>query len=297
MAIASGSFAELLWPGIHGLWGADYNDWPVLWSQIFNKEKTKLAFDKDQGVTGLGLAGIKEQGRGVAYSDPFQGYQKEYVQVTYAIGTSVTKEMVFHEQYNYINKLPKMIARSMRETEETIHFNQLNNGFSSSFTGADGLSLFNAAHLLVNNSTYRNQPSTASDLTQASVEQAFIDIMDWTDDQGLRKMFKPLILVAPTAERFNAERILETKYAVWSADNDINPIQGKLKLVVSPYLTDTDAWFITTDCPDGLKALYAWEGDLERDNDFNSKNLLMTGSIRFASGWTDPHGAYGSAGA
>ena len=297
MTWATGSAPELLWPGLHAIWGDNYKDWEPLWEKIWQKETTKLAFDKEQGLTGLGLAGIKGQGAPITYQDPFQGFQKEYVQLTYAMGTSVTAEMVFHEQYNYINKLPRMLARSMRQTEETVHWNHINNATSASFTGADGVALSSASHVLVNGATYANQPTTASDLTQAALEQAFIDISNYVDDQGLRINLKPVWLVVSTSDRFNAERILETKYAVGSADNDINPIEGKLKLLVVPWITDTDQWTLVTDVDNGFKSLWAWESKMDRDNDFNTKNLMMTCDMRFSSGWTDPHCAYISAGA
>src|SRR5690349_17885274 len=131
MTVATGNFAELLWPGIAEIWGNSYKDWPALYSQVFDSMQSDKAFEKAQGVTGLPLAGIKDQGSPITFVDPYQGFQKEYVNATYAIGGSVTREMYEDDQYNYINSLPEMLARSMRQTEETVSWNVLNNGFSA----------------------------------------------------------------------------------------------------------------------------------------------------------------------
>ena len=138
MTTASGNFAELLWPGIEDIWGKDYNDYEALYTKMFEVKSSDKRFEKEQGVTGLGLAGIKDEGAAVNYDDPFQGFQKEYVNATYSLGTIVTREMYEDEMYSYINSIPKMLSKSLRQTEETIAHNHLNNGFNSSFTGADG---------------------------------------------------------------------------------------------------------------------------------------------------------------
>src|SRR3990172_1834012 len=141
MTSATGNFAELLWPGIAEIWGNSYKDWKPLYSQIFEMKKATKAFEKEQGVTGLPLASVKEQGNAIAYADPYQGFQKEYVIATYSIGSIVTREMYEDDQYNYINKIPVMLSRSLRQTEETIAFNHLNRAFNTAFTGADASAL------------------------------------------------------------------------------------------------------------------------------------------------------------
>lgn len=297
MTVASGNFAELLWPGINKIWGNTYNDWEPLYSKVFKQKNSDKAFEKEQGVTGLPLAAVKNQGSPINYIDPYQGFQKEYVNVTYAIGGSVTREMYEDDQYNYINKLPSMLARSMRQTEETIHWNVLNNAFSTELA-ADGLSVCNASHVNVGDgATQSNQPDTASDLTMAALEQACTDIMDWLDDQSLKIMVKPRTLVVPTALWHVAEKILGTDKAVGSADNDINVVRGKVNIVVSPYLTDTDAWFIVTDAEDGLTTYLRRSAEINRDNDFDTQNLKFTSTKRWSQGVTDWRGIYGTAGA
>ena len=297
MTIATGNFPELLWPGIADIWGNTYSDYKPLFTQVFDIKRSDKRFEKEQGVTGLGLASVKNEGSSIAYSDPYQGFQKEYVNATYAAGTTVTREMVEDEQYNYINQLPAMLARSLRQTEETVGFNHLNRGFNTTYTGADGVTLFNASHPLVGGGTFSNQLGTNSDLTQTSLETAIQNLMDFVDDQSLKIRIMPKTLVVPTALNFTAFKLMNTDRAVGSADNDKNPLQGMLKVVVSPYLTDTDAWFIITDCPNGLTWFKRRAAEIKRDNEFDTQNLKMATTARWSSGWTDPRGAYGTPGA
>lgn len=298
MTVASGNFAELLWPGIADLWGHTYKDYSPLWSKVYTEKKSTKRFEKEQGVTGLPLAGVKDEGSPVGYVDPFQGYQKEYVMVTYGLGSSVTREMFEDDQYNYINDIPKMLARSMRQTEETVSWNVLNRAFNSSYTGADGVSLGNASHPLVGGGTYSNTLATAADLTETSLEQAITDLRNYVDDQSLKIMVMPKMLVVPPALEWTARKILETTAKVGSADNDKNVVRGSITgLVVSPYLTDTDAWFITTDVPKGLTFWNRRAAAIDRDNEFDTQNLKFLTTRRFAVGWTDARGIYAVPGA
>lgn len=297
MTTQTGNFAELLWPGIAQLWGESYGDWQPMWEKFFTTKTSDRAFEKEQGVTGLGLAGIKNQGSPTSFDDPLQGFQKEYVNVTYGLGAVVTREMFEDDQYNYINGIPKMLARSLRQTEETIAHNHLNNGFSSSFTGADGVSLFNASHPRIGGGTYRNQLSTMADLTQTSLEQALIDLKNYTDDRGLKIMVQPKMLVIPVDNEWNAMRVLKTDKTPGSSDNDINTMRGIMPYVATPYITDTDSWFIVTDVPNGMTFYRRRSAQIERDNEFSTQNLQFLVTERFSSGWTDPRGIYGSQGA
>ena len=298
MAVGSGNFAELLWPGIADLMGQEYSEWESLYTKVFDVRDSTKAFEKIQGVTGLGLAAIKRQGAAIVYTDPLQGFQEEFVPVTYARGSVVTKEMWEDDQYDYINTIPKMLSRSMRHTEESVAWDHLNNGFSASFTGADGLSLFNASHLNVGGSTYSNQLGTAADLTQTSLEQAVTDIMAHTDDLGLQIMVKPVCLIVPNELNFTARRLLETDFIVGSADNDKNGLKGLFKdLVISPWLTDADAWFIKTDVPLGMMFFWRRRMETDRDNEFDTQNLKFSVTGRFSSGWADPRQMFGTAGA
>jgi hypothetical protein len=296
MAISTSNFPELLWPGIKSIFGISYKDWPSLYSQVYNIESSTLAFEKVQGVTGFGLAGKKTPGANIPYTQPAQGFQKEYVNETYGIGAIVTREMYEDDQYRYINQLPRLLARSMRQTEETVAWNVVNRAFNTNYTGADGLCLCNSAHKLVLGGTYSNVLATASDLTQTALETAIMQVSDMVDDQGLKIMAHPVKLVIPTGLVMTAKKILNSTQVTGSADNDINPIKGSLQLVVSPYLTDTDAWFLTTDVPNGLTWFWRRRTETTRDGDHDTQVLKFATSARYVCGWTDPRAILGTPG-
>ena len=297
MTTTTGNFADLLWPGLASLWGDEYGRWETLWTKVFQVKESNKAYEKEQGVTRLGLAGIKNQGAPVTFTDPMQGFSKEYVNVTYGLGAVVTREMSEDDQYNYINSIPSMLSDSMKETLETVNWNHINNGYTAGFTGADGVILFSASHNLAGGGTYSNILATASDLTQTAIEQALIDISNYVDDQGLRMNLKAQTLIVPTALQFTARKIMETAQVVDSADNTKNVIAGMLDIVVSPYLTDSDQWQIKTSVKNGLTHYWRRQPAMERDNEFATQNLQMLTTMRFSSGWTDAHTVYGSPGA
>ena len=297
MTTTTGNFADLLWPGLADLWGHEYERWAPIWSQLFTIKESNKAYEKELGVTRLGLAAIKEQGAPSLFTDPMQGFPKEYVNATYALGAVVTREMSEDDQYNYINSIPGMLSDSMSQTLETVNTNHFNNGYTAGFTGADGVILFSGSHNLAGGGTYSNILATASDLTQTALEQAFIDISNYVDDMGLRMNLKPMKLLVPTALQFTARKIMETEKIVDSADNTKNVIAGSLSVVVSPYLTDSDQWQIITNAKNGMTHYWRRQPQAERDNEFSTQNLQMLTTMRFASGWTDPHGVYGSPGA
>ena len=296
MTVGAGNLPELLWPGISTIWADTYRRYPPLWNRYMILRRSTKAFEKEQGITGFGLAGVKDTNDSVPYVDMLQGYQKEYVNITYGLGTSLTRDLIDDEQYNVINNVPRMLAESMRQTEETISASVFNLGFSTQLT-ADGQAFFSSAHPNVRGGTQRNIPAVASDLTQASLEQAYIDIMDYLDDSGLKINLMPEKLLVAPSNRFVAEKILGTKFAVGSADNDINPMAGQLDLIVNPYFTDPDAWFILTNSKAGATFYRRRNAEISRDNVFDTEALKMKTIARFAVGATDWRHAYASAGA
>lgn len=296
MTVATGNFPELLWPGIKSLFGDTYKEYPTVYTQCFIVTSSSLAFEKVQGVTRLGLAGVKEQGNTATFVDPTQGHQKEYVHINYGLGSSITREMNSDDQYGYIRGIPQWLARSMRQTEETVHSNVFNNSFTSQLA-ADGLSVFNSAHLNVaTNTSQFNTPAVASDLTQTSLEQAYIDIADWTDDQDIKMQVKVQKLLVPNETRFVMQKILMTSGEVGSADNTINPMYEVVKGVVWEYLTDPDAWFLLTDV-EGFRSFTRWGTQLDRDNEFETQNLRFLSTRRWSEGVDDWRAGYGSPGA
>ena len=304
MTSATGNFAELLWPGIHDLWGEAYNQYEPLYSKIFQDKQSTMRFEKEQGLTGLPLAGVKDESSSIGYVDPKQGFQKEYQNVTYALGSIVTREMYEDDQYDYINQIPGMLSNSMWQTKETEAFNHLNRAFNSTYTGADAIQLCSGggsggtAHPLVRGGTFRNELATSADLTQTSLETATQDLMDFVDDDNKKIRVMPKCLVVPTAMNHTALKLIESDLVVGSADNDPNTTKGLFQdLVVSPYLTDADAWFIVTDVPNGLVWYTRRADELVRDNEFDTQNLKFATTGRWSSGWTNPRGVFGSPGA
>jgi len=298
MTVATGNFAELLWPGIRELFGDTYQSFPSVFSRVFDVKSSEKAFEKIQGVTTLGLAGVKDQGDTAAYADPIQGFQKEFAHVVYALGSSVTREMWTDDQYDYIRGIPQMLAESMKETEETVHAAVFNNGFSTE-TVADGLSFFNSAHInAATGTTQSNQPAVAADMTQTSLEQAFIDIAGWTDDQDKKKQFMAEKVLFPRQLRFTAQKILKTAGEVGTDANTINPMRGALDPIEWVYLTDPDAWFVLTgSMRGGLCSFERWGVSLDRDNEFDTFSLKFLSSKRWSQGVSDWRCGYGSAGA
>ena len=298
MTIATGNFPEELWPGIHDHWGIFYKQWEPLYTKVFEVKTSDKAFEKEQQITSFPIAMVKDQGSPVSYVDAKQGVQKEYVPITYGLGTSFTWEMNQDDQYGHLKRIPKTLSWSMREAEETTAFDHFNRVTTAAYTGADGLTLLNASHTLVGGGTYRNQLSTASDLSNSSLETALMDLSDWTDDQQKKIRVKAKTLLISTALQATAFKILNTMQVTGSNDNDKSWVatQG-LKLVVSPYLTDPDAWFLITDVDNGMVFYWRHKPEVSRDNEFDTKNLKVATIARFMSGWTDPHGVFGTIGA
>lgn len=294
---STGRFPELLWEGIFNIWGQSYKSYPKIYSKYFRMEKSNKAFEKEQGLTRFPKAALKEEGGEVAFSTMFQGLQKEYRHYTYGIGAVVTQEMVEDDQYNVISGIPKMLAESMVQLEETLAANQFNFGFSSN-VGADGSALFVSNHPLIGGGTAGNIPAITADLTQTSLEQATTDIMSYVDDQGLQINVNVKALIVPPALHHTAHKLLETQFVVGNADNDKNILATmNIMPVTNPFLTDTDAWFLTTDISNGLSFFTRREAKLDRDSDFETDNLKLKTTKRFSIGFTDWRGSYGSAGA
>jgi hypothetical protein len=305
MVMSTGAFSEDLWPGIMGWFGDSYEDYEPLWEKIVDKHDSDKQFEKFQGITNYGLAGVKDQGAGIPYRDKFQGFPREIVNIFYGIGSTITYEMMRFDMYDKFKSIPQQLAQSVRRTEETVVFNLLNNGFSTATSPtltADGKSLLNSAHLLVaaNNVTQKNTPSTASDLSQSSLEQMYIDIGRFVDDQNLPIVVRAQKLIVPIESQHLARKIMQTEYEVDSGNNTINPVataRMPLDLVISPWLTDTDAWFTKTSEADGLVFTDVDQVMLDRDNEFDTKNLKFSAMRGFGVGAVNYLGYYGSPGA
>ena len=296
--ITSGSFAKALWPGVNAWYGKSYNDYATEWDKLFDKNTSSKAYEEDVGLSSLGLAAVKAEGAAIQYDSERQGFTTRYNHVVYALGFIITREAFEDDQYDVVGKKKaNALARSMRQTKEIVAANVYNRATTSGYTGGDGIVLLSASHVNVAGGTYSNIQS--ADLSEASLEQAFIDIEGFTDDRGLIIAAKPKSLIIPRQLRFEANRILKSDGRVGTDNNDTNALKDSglfTNIVVNHYLTDTDAWFIRTDVPDGMKYFERRGDAFEMDNDFDTENAKFKATGRYSFGWSDPRGLYGSMG-
>lgn len=308
MAINTGNFAKLLYPGLNTIYGHKYNEYAKECDQIFEGRSSRRAYEEDQGVTGFGLASVKTEGNAITYDSEQQGFLTRYNHIVYGLGFIITEEMIEDDQYDVVGqRRTEGLAYSMRQTEETVGANVLNRAFNTSYVGGDSATLIASAggggstsHANVSGGTWTNGVATAADLSEATLEQAVIDIADYKDDRGKKIQVMPKQLIIPKDLQFEAERILESRLRVGSADNDVNALytMGSIpKVVVNHYLTDADAWFIQTDMPNGLIKYNRKGMAFNMDNDFDTSNAKFKATARYSFGWTDPRCIYGSPGA
>jgi hypothetical protein len=300
--ITTSHFGKALWPGINAWYGKAYEDYPVEYTDLFDTFQSSKAFEEDVMVSSFGLAPVKEEGAAIQYDSEQQGFISRYSHVTYALGFIITREMFDDDQYDIVGqRRAQALARSMRQTKETVAANVYNRAFNSSYTGGDGKELCADDHPNVAGGTWANELTTPADLSEASLEQAIIDMMAWTDDRGLLIAAMPEKLIIPPELVFEAERILESPLRVGTADNDANALKnlGKFRggVTVNHYLTDADAWFIRTNVSNGMKHFERKADSFAEDNDFDTDNAKFKASARYSFGWSDPRGIFGSPGA
>ena len=277
--ITSSSFAKLLWPGLNAIYGKSYNDYPVEWDKLFEKNTSDKAYEEDVGLSSFGLASVKNEGAPITYDTERQGFTSRYNHVVYALGFMITREIYEDDQYAKVGaQKAKALARSMRQTKEIVAANVYNNATSGSFLGGDGKALLATDHPNVAGGTFSNRIAVDSDLSEAALEQSVIDIAGFRDDRGLLIAAKPQKLVIPYTLQFEASRIFST-------------------VITNHYLTDPDAWFILTNVGDGLKYFERRGDQFEMDNDFDTENAKFKATARYSFGWSDPRAIYGSPGA
>jgi hypothetical protein len=301
MTINRGAFGKSLWPGIKTWYGETYAEYPEIHTSLFEKETSDKAFEEEVGYSGFGVAAQINEGESVVYDEAMQGFVTRYNMLKYGLGFIITSEMIDDDQYMIVaKKRAKALAYSMRQTKEIIGHNVYNLAFTGGPTYGDGVSMINSAHPLKSGGTSSNVLSTPADLSEAALEQAVIDLMLFTNDRGLRIQTRPKKLVIPVQLVFDAQRILKSPLRSDSADNDINALKhlGYFEnIIVSPYLTSSKAWYVLTDCPDGLKYFERKADDFKDDSDFDSDNLKYKATARYAFGVTDWRAIYGSPGA
>lgn len=300
--ITSSSFAKALWPGVNSWYGKAYDEYPVEWTKLFDKYTSKKQWEEDVGISSFGLAVVKPEGSTVSYDSEKQGFTTRYTHVVYALGFIITREIFDDDQYDVVGqKKAKALAFSIRQTKEVVAANVYNRAFTSGFNGGDGVTLLSASHPNIAGGTWSNQLSTAADISEAALEQAVIDIANFTNDRGLRIAVIPESIHIPVNVEFDLARILKNTSRPDTANRDINALvnMGKFPkgMFVNHYFTDTDAWFIRTNVSDGMKYFERRADEFTVDNDFDTENAKFKATSRYSFGWTDPRALYGSAGA
>lgn len=297
--INTSAFGKALWPGVNAWYGKAYSEYPEEYKMLFDTYKTTKAFEEDVGIVSFGLAKVKSEGGAVEYEGERQGFITRYTPVEYALGFIITEIMIEDDQYKVVGeRRAKGLAFSMRQTKETVAANVYNRAFTAGYTGGDGVVMVSASHPNVSGGTWSNLQS--ADISELALEQAYIDIAKFTNDKGLKIAVQPQSLIIPVDLRFEAERILKSTHRNGTADNDINALNSMGMFsngpVVNHYLTDTDAWFVRTNCPDGMKHFERRPDYFKMDEDFDTSNVKYKAAGRYAFGWTDPRAIYGSAG-
>ena len=300
MPITSGSFAKALWPGVNSWYGQAYNEHGVECTDLFDTSKSRKAFEEDMGTSMFGLAAVKPEGASITYDSAQQGYLTRYTHVTYGLGFIITREMVDDDLYDVIGKKRAQgLAFSMRQTKELVAANVYNGAFGTT-TVADGKFLLDTDHPNVAGGLWDNI-TTAATLSEAALEDLSILIMGAKNDRGLNIALMGESLIIPPDLVFEADRILNSPLRVGTADNDLNALKNMGKfpggVKVNHYLTDTNAYFIRTNCPDGMKHFQRRADDFTMDNDFDTDNAKYKATGRYSFGCTDPRGLYGNAGA
>ena len=302
MAISRQQLAKELEPGLNALFGLEYKNYENQHTEIFDIENSDRAFEEEVMLSGFANAAVKAEGAAVTFDNANETFTSRYTHETVALAFAITEEAVEDNLYDSIaRRYTKALARSMANTKQIKAANVLNNGFSSSFPGGDGKELFATDHPTVSAGDLKNELSTSADLSETSLEQAMIDIAAFKDERGLKIAARGLKLIIPSELQFTAERILKSPARVGTADNDLNALASKGMLpqgyVVNNFLTDTDAFFIKTDVPNGLKMFNRAAIKTAMEGDFDTGNMRYKARERYSFGFSDWRGMFGSPGA
>jgi hypothetical protein len=301
MAISRSQLVKELEPGLNALFGLEYKRYENEHEEIFDKETSERAFEEEVMLSGFGNAAIKAEGSGVSYDQANETFTARYTHNTIALAFAITEEAIEDNLYDRLaSRYTKALARSMANTKQVTGANVLNNGFSTSYLGGDGSPLFSTTHATIAG-TFQNTLTTAADLNETSLEQSLIDIANFTDERGLKVAAQGIKLIVPVQLQFTAERLMKSAGRVGTADNDINAIKNMGMVsggyTVNHFLTDTDAFFIKTDAPNGMKYFERSPIRTSMEGDFDTGNVRYKARERYSFGWSDPRGVYGSPGA
>ena len=299
--ISTGNIAKLLWPGLNARWGASYNEHPAEWQDLVDVSSSDMSYEEDQEMTGFGLAPIKPQGQSTQYDTAGQGITTRYTHIAYSLGFIITHEALKDNLYEKAGmQRTGSLAFSARQTKENVVANIYNRGFNTSYTGGDGQPLFSTSHPTLGGNQ-SNRLAVDADLSEASLEDLVVLIGQTTNARGMKISITPRSLIVPVSLQFEAARILKSVGQSGTANNDINALKemGAFPdgVKVNHYLTDTDAFFIRTNAPEGVKLFQREDIWFAQDGDFDTDNLRYKFYERYSCGWTDWRGAFGSPGA
>jgi len=304
MAISRAQLLKELLPGLNALFGLEYKRYGEEHKEIYETETSERSFEEETKLSGFAAAPVKNEGNAIAYDNAQEAFTARYNHQTIALGFSLTEEAVEDNLYDTLSaRYTKALARAMAYTKQVKAAAVLNNGFTNSaaYYGGDGVPLFSTSHPTVNGGTNSNTQSTATDLNETALENAVIQIAAWTDERGLLIAAQPRKLVVPPGNQFVATRLLETELRVSTADNDINAIKNNGSIpegyTINHFLTDSDAYFLTTDVPNGMKHFVRTPLSTSMDGDFDTGNVRYKARERYSFGWSDPLGMWGSPGA
>jgi hypothetical protein len=304
MAISRAQLLKELLPGLNALFGLEYKRYGEEHKEVYETETSERSFEEETKLSGFSAAPVKNEGTAIAYDNAQEAWTARYNHQTIALGFSLTEEAVEDNLYDTLSaRYTKALARAMAYTKQVKAAAVLNNGFntSGSYNGGDGVSLFNTAHPLVSGGTNSNTQATPTDLNETALENAVIQIAAWTDERGLLIAAQPRKLIVPPGNQFVATRLLETELRVSTADNDINAIKNNGSIpegyAINHFLTDPDAYFLTTDVPNGMKHFVRTPLSTSMDGDFDTGNVRYKARERYSFGWSDPLGMWGSQGA
>lgn len=302
MAISRAQLLKELLPGLNALFGMEYARYGEEHKEIFETETSERSFEEETKLSGFAAAPVKNEGTSIAYDNAQEAWTARYNHETISLGFSLTEEAIEDNLYDSLSsRYTKALARAMAFTKQTKAAGVLNSGFTAGENGGDGVPLFSTAHPLVSGGTNSNTPAVQADLNETSLEAAVIQIAAWTDERGLLIAAKPRKLIVPPNLMFVATRLLETEGRVGTADNDINALANNGSIpegyTVNHFLTDTDAWFLSTDVPNGMKHFVRSPMANSMDGDFDTGNVRYKARERYSFGWSDPLGMFGSEGA
>jgi len=303
MAISRAQLAKELEPGLNALFGMEYSRYENQHSEIFTTESSDRAFEEEVMLSGFGAAPTKSEGSAVNFDDANEAYTARYNHETIALAFSITEEAVEDNLYDRLSsRYTRALARSMAHTKQVKAAAVLNNAFAAGASaGGDGVALCDASHPLTNGGTFANEPSTAADLNETSLEDALINIAGFVDERGLKVALRGMKLVIPRQLQFIAERIMVSNLRSGTADNDTNAMRSMGMLpegyAVNDFLTDSDAFFVMTDAPRGMIHFERTALSTNMEADFDTGNMRFKARERYSFGFSDPRCIYGSPGA